>query len=290
MSVEPFAYERGAHERSVELWRSGRLARLTAPDGWLSLVARVPLEDGDNRVGSAEDLAIALPRGRAPADVGVFQRVGKSVSFTPAAGLALSVRGRGGTRALEAGVATPLRTDHDGAPDKVVVGDLTMEIAEHPDGFFVRVRDPESDTRRTFTGIEHFPIDPKFRVVAKLERYEPPKAVDLGYEAGSTETYLSPGAAVFEIDGVQCRVEPVIDGDRGRLYLVFWDPTGRDSTYGAGRFLYAPMPDGDRVLLDFNLAFSPPCAFTPYAACPLAPSQNRLKVRIEAGEKYTPGY
>jgi uncharacterized protein (DUF1684 family) len=80
-------------------------------------------------------------------------------------------------------------------------------------------------------------------------------------------------------------VDPVLDGDGARLYLVFWDPTGRDTTYGAGRFLYAPLPEGDRVLLDFNQAFSPPCAFTPYAACPLAPTQNRLAIRVEAGEK-----
>jgi uncharacterized protein (DUF1684 family) len=72
------------------------------------------------------------------------------------------------------------------------------------------------------------------------------------------------------------------------LYLLFWDQTGRDTTYGAGRFLYAPLPEGDHVLLDFNQAFSPPCAFTPYSACPLAPAQNRLAVRVEAGEKSPP--
>jgi uncharacterized protein (DUF1684 family) len=149
----------------------------------------------------------------------------------------------------------------------------------------VRARDPESETRREFAGIQHFPVHPKWRVVARFERYEPPKEIDLGYEAGASEVHLSPGAAVFEIDGVACRLDPVFDAGNKRLYLVFWDPTGRDSTYGAGRFLYAPLPEGDRVLLDFNQAFSPPCAFTPYAACPLAPAQNRLRVRVEAGEK-----
>jgi hypothetical protein len=134
-------------------------------------------------------------------------------------------------------------------------------------------------------GIEHFPIDPRWRVVARLERYEPAKPVDLGYLGGAAGRYLSPGVAVFEVDGVPCRIDPVLDESGGRLYVVFWDPTARDATYGAGRFLYAPLPEGDRVLLDFNQAFSPPCAFTPHAACPLAPAQNRLPIRVEAGER-----
>jgi len=150
---------------------------------------------------------------------------------------------------------------------------------------FLRVRDPESRARRDFVPPAHYPVDPKWRVVARLEPYASPKPIDLDYEAGSTQHYLSPGAAVFEIDGVPCRLDPVYDGERKRLFLVFWDLTARDSTYGAGRFLYAPLPAGDRVLLDFNQAFSPPCAFTPYSACPVAPAQNRLPLRVEAGEK-----
>lgn len=284
--ADRFAYDRAEHEASVEAWRRARLARLTTPDGWLSLVARVPLDEGESRVGSAEDCAVALPAERAPADVGTFRREGKAVTFTPAAGVQVTLRGRDDARALAPGVAVPVRTDdRDGPPDRLALGALTIEVVERPDGMIVRARDPESQTRREFAGIQHFPVDPKWRVVARFERYEPPKKIDLGYEAGASEEHLSPGAAVFEIDGVTCRIDPVFDAGNKRLYLVFWDPTGRDSTYGAGRFLYAPLPEGDRVLLDFNQAFSPPCAFTPFAACPLAPPQNRLPVRVEAGEK-----
>jgi uncharacterized protein (DUF1684 family) len=249
-------------------------------------VNRVPLEEGDNRVGGGEGAAVALPADKAPAAVGLFRRAGDAVTFTPASDVEVSLRTReGGVRVLPAGVAVPVRTDRDGASDKLALGALSFEVVDRPGGLYARVRDPDAPARREFPGIQHFPVDPKWRLVARLERYQPPKTIDLAYEAGSTERYLSPGAAVFEIDGVPCRVDPLFDGDRGRLYLVFWDPTARDSTYGAGRFLYAPLPDGDRVLLDFNQAFSPPCAFTPYAACPLAPAQNRLSVRVEAGEK-----
>jgi uncharacterized protein (DUF1684 family) len=234
--------------------------------------------------GAASGCDVQLPPGKAPDTLGTFVLDAARVSFTPAAGASVALRTSAGAVPLTPGVSTPLRTDREGPPDKLVLGALTLEVTQRESGFFVRVRDPDADSRRAFPGIDHYPLDPKWRVVARLERYEPHKAVDLGYEGGTTQHYVSPGAAVFDVEGVTCRVDPVLDGDR--LYLLFWDPTARDSTYGAGRFLYAPLPQGDRVLLDFNQAFSPPCAFTPYAACPLAPMQNRLKVRVEAGERH----
>jgi uncharacterized protein (DUF1684 family) len=89
----------------------------------------------------------------------------------------------------------------------------------------------------------------------------------------------------FEIDGHTHRVMPLVERESDRLYLLFTDPTNRDETYGGGRFLYSPMPEGGVVTLDFNQAFNPPCALTPYATCPLPPAENHLSVRIEAGEK-----
>jgi uncharacterized protein (DUF1684 family) len=284
---QPFALDRTQHEAAVSEWRRARLSRLTAPEGWLSLVGRFPLRQGKSSAGAADGCDVALPPERAPGSVGSFELDGTHVRFTPAAGAMLSLRGGTGMDAkpLVPGVAVTLRTDRDGPSDKLVLDAITLEVTERESGLFVRVRDPNGPMRRGFAGIEHYPVGPKWRVIARLERYEPPKVIDLDYEAGSVQKYLSPGAAVFEIDGVSYRVDPVFDGNRPRLYLVFWDQTARDTTYGAGRFLYAPLPEGDRVLLDFNLAFSPPCAFTPYAVCPIAPPQNRLAMRIEAGEK-----
>jgi uncharacterized protein (DUF1684 family) len=285
-AAEPFAYDPSAHESQVLAWRRARLARLTAPDSWLSLVGRFALGQGRSRVGAAVDASVVLPVDRAPHTVGDFEREGARVRFTPAPGVSMSLHGRRGIELLTEGVPVEVQTDRDGPIEKLALGELTLEVTEQPAGMFVRVRDPNSPTRRDFAGIDCYPVDPKWRVVAKLERYEPYRNIELGYEGGSTEVCESPGAAVFEVDGVGYRLEPVFIDNRSRLYLVFRDETARDTTYGAGRFLYAPLPEGDRVLLDFNQAFSPPCAFTPYAACPLAPLQNRLPVRIEAGEKH----
>jgi uncharacterized protein (DUF1684 family) len=282
---DTFAYDRQEHEAAVAEWRRARLARLTAPDSWLSLVGRFTLSEGLSSAGASEGCQVVLPADKAPLVAGTFERAGPRVRFTPAPGAALSLHGSTSVERLTPGVAVTLRSDRDGVPDKLALGSLTLEVVERSSGVFVRVRDTDSPTRRNYPGIECYPVDPKWRVVARLEPFEPHKTLDLAYESGGSERLASPGAAVFEVAGVTHRVDPVLDGHRPRLYLVFWDETAKDTTYGAGRFLYAPLPQGGRILLDFNQAFSPPCAFTPYAVCPLTPAQNRLAVRVEAGEK-----
>ena len=97
---------------------------------------------------------------------------------------------------------------------------------------------------------------------------------------------IVPGAAVFEHDGQTFRVEPVIEtpGDT-ELFLVFADRTSGKETYGAARFVYSEPPKDGKIVIDFNKAYNPPCAFTPFATCPLPTAQNRLKTRVTAGEK-----
>jgi uncharacterized protein (DUF1684 family) len=90
---------------------------------------------------------------------------------------------------------------------------------------------------------------------------------------------------VFEHEGRELRLEPIIDRSKPRLYVLFADETNRTETYGAGRYLYAPLPEAGRTVLDFNQAFNPPCAFNAWVSCPLVSSVNRLRVRVEAGEK-----
>lgn len=284
-SVAELAFDPDQHQQEVLAWRAARVRRLTEADSWLSLIGKHWLTERESSVGSDPGASIVLPRDRVPPQLGTFVRDGDGVRFEPAAGVALTLRdGQNATeRALEGPML--LRTDAHGAPDRLQLGSVSLEVMERAGEFAVRTRDTESPARRHFPGIDYFPIDPSWRVVAKLERYEPEKVIELAYETGTSEAQRCPYAAVFERDGVTYRVDPVIDGSRPRLFYLFWDLTCRDESYGASRFLYAPLPKGDHVVLDFNQAFSPPCAFTPYAACPLPPLQNRLAVRIEAGEK-----
>jgi uncharacterized protein (DUF1684 family) len=272
------------HELEVMAWRRARVNRLTAPDSWLSLVNKHYLEPGPSSVGSHPSSQVALPA-HAPAQLGVLTLTDGAVHFAPAAGVSLSLR-EAATK-VERPLAAPvvLRTDAAGEPDRVMAGSVSLEIMERAGTFAARVRDTENPARTRFPGIEYFPVDPSWRIVARLERYEPEKPVDLAYETGSSEVQYSPGAAVFERDGVTYRVDPVRDGPRPRLFVLFWDQTCRTRSYGAGRFLYTPLPKGDKLVLDFNQAFSPPCAFTPFAACPLPPPQNRLALAVEAGEE-----
>jgi uncharacterized protein len=274
-----------AYEREILAWRQARLSRLTAPDGWLSLIGRSDLPLGETRVGSAAGSGVELPSDKAPAELGCFVREGQRVQFVPAAGVQVGVQ-RAAAQSSEPVLAPiDVTTDDKGAADRLVFGSLGLEIMQRGDSFAVRVRDTQSAGLQTFGGIDHYPINEAWRISARLLPYLPEKRIELVYESGDPQPYRSPGAAIFDWQGVEYRIDPVFDGDRPRLYIVFADPTNRDTTYGAGRFLYADLPKDGHVVLDFNQAFSPPCAFTRFAVCPLPPAQNRLSLRVEAGEK-----
>jgi uncharacterized protein (DUF1684 family) len=272
------------HERQVQQWQKQRLARLTANDGWLSLVGRFELPIGTARVGSDAGCEVQLPSA-APPQLGLLTRDASGVTFVPTAGVTVGVQRARALLSETVTAARRLTTDAHGEPDRLVYGSLLIEIMERGNTFAARVRDTEAQARTAFAGIDTYPIDGAWRIVARLLPYQPEKRIELLYESGDPEPYRSPGAAIFTWQGVEYRLDPVFDGSRPRLYVIFGDETNRDSTYGAGRFLYAALPQDGQVVLDFNQAFNPPCAFTPYAVCPLPPPQNRLALRVEAGEK-----
>jgi uncharacterized protein (DUF1684 family) len=100
---------------------------------------------------------------------------------------------------------------------------------------------------------------------------------------GQTTPEPVPGKAVFERDGRTFELYPV-DED-GELFFIVADETNGRETYDAGRFLYSKVSPDGKVLLDFNKSYNPPCVFTPFATCPLPPKENRLPLRVTAGEK-----
>jgi uncharacterized protein (DUF1684 family) len=146
--------------------------------------------------------------------------------------------------------------------------------------------DTQAQNRREFSGIERFPVSRNWRIEARWQPYDPPKTMKVPtIIAGYEEDYPVPGVAIFEIGGKEYRLEPVLEEPNGDYFFIFGDKTNGTETYGAGRFLYANPAQGGRVILDFNKSYNPPCAFTEFATCPLPPPQNKLPIRIEAGEK-----
>jgi uncharacterized protein len=250
-----------SYERTITEWRQKREKSLQADGGWLTVTGLLWLKEGENRAGSDRSNDIVLPRG--PGRLGVFELGGERVTFRPADGSA----------------ATVLKPDSD---DVISQDDLSMFVIHRGERYAIRLKDKQSKFRREFTGLHWYPVKPEYRVVADFVRYEKPKMITIPNILGETEQSPSEGYAAFTLNGHEYRLEPVIEDDQ--LFFIFRDQTSAKETYGSGRFLYADLPKGGKVILDFNKAYNPPCAFTPYATCPLPPPQNRLAVRIEAGE------
>lgn len=264
-----------SYQAEIEQWRRGREERLKAEDGWLTLVGRFWLKEGENTVGADAGNTIVLPKDSAPGKVGVIGFHNGNTAFRAAPGVEVTVNGK-------TSVTTVLKPDISGAPDVLQVRGLTMFVIQRGNRFAVRVKDKNSEARKTFRGLKYFPVTEEYRVKAKFVPYNPPKKIAIPNILGETEEVASPGYAEFTLNGQLCRLEPVNEGDA--LFFIFKDRTAGKETYPAGRFLYTDRPKGGEVILDFNKAVNPPCAFTAFATCPLPPQQNHLPVRIEAGE------
>jgi uncharacterized protein (DUF1684 family) len=242
-------------------WHERREERLRAADGWLALVGLHWLEEGENRVEG-------LP--------GTFVVSAGAVTLraSPADGYRL-----GGEPVAERRLAS----DAAEKPDRLVLGPRQVQVIDRSGRLALRVWDSASPVLTGFRGIDTFEPDPRWRVEATWEPYAPPKEVSQPSVTGTPTAEKVPGRARFTLDGKEYALEPTADGEN--LFFVFKDGTARKETYGAGRFLYAPGPKDGKVVLDFNRAYNPPCAFTPHATCPLPRPENVLAVRIEAGEK-----
>jgi len=263
--------------RSVDAWHADRIERLRAEDGWLTLVGLHPLAAGPNTVGTAADADVRLG-GAAPSLVGTITVAPDTVSFAGAAGVAV----------LEAGTGRPapalLATDRDGTPTVLAIGTLRFHVIVRGARHFLRVKDAASPVRRDFRGIDRYPVDPRWRVTARLVSRGMPRTVPIVDVLGDVANEPSPGVLEFTLEGLTCRLIPT--GEPGQpLFIVFADRTNDEATYGGGRFLTTEPPAADgTVVLDFNRAINPPCVFTPYATCPLPPEENALPIAVKAGE------
>ena len=273
---EPTSEDR-QHLAEVERWRAHRLARLRSPDGWLAVVGLSWLREGANEVGSAPPCQVMLPKGTAHAGWIHVTPSGIIGTFDPEAGVTLDEQPVG---------TVPLQPDDLGDPTQLDLGSVRFFVIRRQHDLAVRVRDAESPAIAAFTGIDIYPVDRRWRFEARFEPYEPERRAAVPTVLGGVETYPVPGALAFDRDGRTFRLDAFLEPGETDLFIVFGDLTNGSETYGGGRYVYAAPPD-DRgmVILDFNRAYNPPCAFTPFATCALPLPQNRLPFRVEAGEK-----
>jgi len=259
-------------------WRAKRLASLTSETGWLTPVALYWLKDGENRFGSASNRAFSVDYAALAADTGSFILTNGRVRYVAHASKAMRYLGAPVT-------SIDLVSDVEEKPTELVAGSLHFMLIDRSGRLGIRVRDSVSPNRLKFKGLTYFPIRPEWHLQAHFERYIPEHRIPIVNILGMTEEMISPGAIVFERAGRTWRLDAFQEEPADQeLLVMFSDATSGIQTYGAGRFLYVGLPDADRIEVDFNQAFNPPCAFTDFATCPLPPQQNRLSLAIDAGE------
>lgn len=265
----------GAHsyEQQMSHWRKQRLAEVKRD--WLPLAGLFWLGEGTNSFGSDPRNAVVLPRGAKRA--GAFERRGKYVTAWVNSGVRATVAGK---RVHDVN----MQPQPPGPATVLALGPLRMHLIARGERLGVRVKDLASPALAKFKGLEYFPLARELRIEADWEPTEGKTLPILNVIGDVTET-PTPGVARFTVNGRRVALHAVVE--EGRLFFIFGDATNGKTTYPAGRYLYAGMPRDGKVVLDFNQAYNPPCAFTPFATCPLPPRENRLEVAIEAGEKYT---
>jgi uncharacterized protein len=263
------------HAAGVISWWAARDERLRDPNGWLTLVGLHWLQPGENTFGADPSNDIVLSGNGVPARAGALQLTDEDVRLR---------------YADEELREEPLVSDRVGEPSVIQLGSLHMYVIQRGDRLGLRVRDHDSPAVAAFQGMDHFPIDDSWRVQARLVPSMPGQTVEIVDVTGDVGAEETPGSVVFERDGRECSITALPgEADTRNLWLIFGDATNGTETYGGGRFLYTePVGEDGSVVVDFNLAYNPPCVFSPYATCPLPPPENRLPIRIEAGERTFP--
>lgn len=264
---------------AVEEWRAKHEADYTRD--YSTIAGLHLLKPGANTAGSGKANDIVLP-GSTPAKVGTFTLEGDQVSFTPAPGAQVMLRDEPVTDTVV------LKDDTTKEADHLHLGEVSLVV--HPSGKArgIRVRDPDGPLARDFRGYTWFPIDPQYRVTGRMIRDPEPQRFKVINTYGDADEYTSEGVVEFRLRGETLRLRPFTTRP-GRLYFVFRDASSGEETYETARFLYADLREDGTTVLDFNMAYNPPCAFNPFTTCPIPLPENRLGVKILAGEKAYPG-
>jgi uncharacterized protein (DUF1684 family) len=270
----------------VEQWKARRVASLTSETGWLTLTGLYWLKPGENTFGRAKSNTLVLDNKSLAERAGAFVVKDGKVHFVARKGANVTHEGK---PVSDIELASDLTSD----PTLLKSGSLSFYLIERVGKLGIRVRDSENPHRKNFVGLQYFPVDDNWVVDAHFEPYNPRKKVPIINILGMQEDMDAPGALVFTHAGKEYRLDALLEDPADKeLFIMFADGTSGRETYGAGRFMYVPLPSKDAtVRLNFNKAYNPPCAFNTFATCPLPPPQNKLMtVRVEAGEKTYAGH
>ena len=264
---------------TMQAWRDEQEKSLRADNSWLTVAGLFWLNEGANTVGSDEANDIVFPAGSCPATMGTFHRTGRTVTFVAAPGVPYTING-------SAPKSGALQVDGDGkyTTDTIEHGMLSFFVVTRQERIGIRLRDNNSQARRDFTGRVWYAYNPAYVVKAAFTPATNNRTISIQNILGYFEDTPCAGTLTFMLNG-QTQTLEAIDG-KGSLFIVMRDKTSGHETYGAGRFLFAAAAVNGKTTLDFNKAVSPPCAFTPYATCPMAPPENHLQVAVPVGEQY----
>jgi uncharacterized protein (DUF1684 family) len=268
------------YQEELNKWRQKRLETLKADDGWLTVSGLFWLKPGVTKIGSDPSNDVLLPA-RTPAMLGTLELEGGKATFRPDPAATLTCNGK----AFSGG---EVHSDASGHADVLAVGDVKLILLKRGDRFALRLKDNQSPIRSHFAGLRWYPPREDWRVVGRFVPFAAPTKMVMDTIVGGSDVAESPGLVEFEHDGKTYKLQAIAQKD-GSLWFVFRDRTSGRTTHGGARQLDADAPRNGIVILDFNKATNLPCAYIPYATCPIAPPQNRLSVAVEAGElKYEP--
>jgi len=265
------------YREQVEAFRAKREAEIIAPTGWAALVGLHWLTPGRHMVGTAAGNDVHLTGPSAPASLGTITVTDDAATLvvTP------------GVEARQAGSVVTEVELHPGRPhdQDISAGGMTLTLIKRGDRLALRVWDAQAPTLTRLTGLDWMPIDESWHVLARFEAHSAGRTMKILNVQDELVEMANPGVAVFTVAGHEYRLEALLEEeDAKELFFLFRDGTSGKTTYGAGRYLYSPLPDHGQVVLDFNEAKNPPCAFTDFATCPLPPKGNVLALAVNAGE------
>lgn len=260
---------------AIEAWRTEHEESYTR--NWVPIEGLHFLKDGTQSAGSAPDNDVVLIA-VLPERLGTFTVTGDEVTFAPEPGAAITINGRPATSAMV------LRDDGDDEPDVIEANGASVVV--HPSGtrLSLRVRDPNGERARTFQGFDWFPISRDYRVLGRFVADATPRSLPVVNTFGDVDTYETEGSVELVLNGERLRLRPFTT-EPGRFYFVFNDASSGNETYEAARFLYSDLEEDGTTVLDFNEAYNPPCSFNPFTTCPIPLPENRMPIKVLAGEK-----